>query len=183
MDTIILFTLIGTVQLYESARGEYLDMKKKVKKAESKWKKAQNDNKPLEDQLKLLETSINSCSEEQQRSKRKVTDKQKDISKSREALNQLEDDVDRPREELENKRKQERQRQNKLTRARTEIEEFERQLSSFVPEDSIKIQLAEKTEELREISRKLHDVQLKQQQISEQKQGQIDQRNSLVFTI
>lgn len=153
-------------------------MKKKTKKAESKWKKAQDDNKPLENQLRQLEITISSCNDEEQRNKKNVTDKQKDVSRSRETLNHLEDEVDRPHEELENKKKQERQRQSKVTRTRAEIEEMERQLTSFMPEDDIKIQLAEKTEELREIGRKLHDVQMRQQQIGEQKQSQIDQKFS-----
>lgn len=153
-------------------------MKKKSKKAESKWKKAQNDNKPLEDQLKVLDASISSCSEEEQKNKRKVTDKLRNVSKSRETLTQLEDEIDRPREELEDKKKQERQRQSKLTRTKAEIQEMERQLVSFVPEDAVKAQLAEKTEELKEIGRKLHDVQLNQQQISEQQRALIDQKNS-----
>ena len=153
-------------------------MRKKSKKAESKWKKAQNDNEPLEDQLKQLDGSIRSCNDEEQKSKRKVYDKQKDVGRSRETLNQLEDQVERPCEELENKKKQERQRQSKLTRTRAEIEEMERQLSSFVPEDTIKAQMVEKTEQLKEIGQKLLDVQVEQQQIGEQKQAQIDQQNS-----
>ena len=141
-------------------------------------KKAQSDNKPLEDQLKQLDQTISSCNDDEQKSKKKVNDKQKDVGRSRDTLNQLEDEVDRPREELEDKKKQERQRQSKLTRTKAEIEDFEHQLASFVPDDTIKAQIAEKTEQLREIGRKLHDVQVEQQQIGEQKQAKIDQQNS-----
>ena len=174
----LVFVTIVAVQMYETTRGEYLEVRKKSKKAETKWKKAQSDNKPLEDHLKQLDRSINSCNDEEQNSKKKLNDKQKDISKGRETLNQLEDEVERPREELENKKMQERQRQNKLTRTKVEIEEMERQLAAFVPEDTIKAQLAEKTEELKEIGRKLHEIQVEQQQIGEQKQSHIDQQNS-----
>ena len=164
--------------MYEAARAEYLDMKKKSKKAESRWRKAQNDNKPIEDQLKRLDVSINSCSEEEQNNKKKVTDKQRDVKRSRDTLNQLEDEVERPREELENKKKQERQRQSKLSRTKAEIDEMEHQLASFIPEDTVKAQLAEKTEQLKEIGCMLHDVQQKQQEIMEQKRTQVDQKIS-----
>ena len=169
--------------MYEVARAEYLEMKKKSKKAESRWKKAQNDNKPLEDQLKRLDITINSCSEEEQNDKKKVTDKQRDVKRSRDTLNQLEDEIDRPREELEGKKKQERQRQSKVTRAKAEIEEMERQLSSLVPEDTVKAQLAEKTEQLKEIGRKLHDIQQRQQEIAEQRRTQVDQKTSWVILL
>ena len=125
-----------------------------------------------------MDQSIKSCNDDEQKSKRKVNDKQKDVSRSKDTLKELEDEVEKPREELENKKKQERQRQSKMTRTRAEIEEMERQLSSLVPEDTIKARLAEKTEQLREIGRKLLDIQVEQQQISEQKQAQIDQQNS-----
>lgn len=153
-------------------------MKKNKTIAESAFKKAQDDNKPLEKRLKELEAGIRSCSESEQLCKRQLNDKQKELSRQRETLNNLEDEVDRPREELENKKKQERQRLGKVTRTRTEIEEMEHQLESFISEDDVKAQVAEKTRELREIGMRLQEIQEEQQHIAELKQGHMEQRNS-----
>jgi len=112
-----------------------LETKKNKNKAESVWKRIHDEYKSLETQLKHLNTVIQSLSKNEQECKKKINDKQKEIQKSRDTLNQLENDIDLTEEGFVDKRIQEHQQRCKLVRKRIEVEEMERHLASMAPMD------------------------------------------------
>ena len=99
------------------------------------WKRIHDEHESLETQLKHLDTVIQSLNKNEQECKKKINDKQKEIQKSRDALNQLENDIDLTEDGFVDKRIQEHQRRCKLVRKRTEVEEMERLLAAMAPMD------------------------------------------------
>ncbi|XP_065886413.1 structural maintenance of chromosomes protein 5-like isoform X2 [Dysidea avara] len=122
-------------KFYGVARKHYLETKKNKNKAESVWKRIHDEHESLENQIKHLDSVIQSLSKNEQECKKKINDKRKEIQKDRDTLNQLDNEIDKAEDEFVDKKIQEHQRQSKLAHKRTEVEGMERLLATMAPMD------------------------------------------------
>ncbi|XP_065886408.1 structural maintenance of chromosomes protein 5-like isoform X2 [Dysidea avara] len=142
---------------YGVARKHYLETKKNKNKAESVWNRIHDEHESLENQIKHLDTVIQSLSKNEQECKKKINDKRKEIQKDRDTLNQLDNEIDKTEDEFVDKRIQEHQRRNKLVHKRTEVEGMECLLATMAPMD--KCQQGEEVDVTDVVDLTLHDDQ------------------------